>query len=64
VEFLGETVRGEAEGFHELCQENLAGMDGEGKWDFVHGLLDDSSFEIPTEEPEKQPQILHSPPPG
>lgn len=37
VEFLGETVGGEAEGFHELREENLAGMDSEG--DFVRGFL-------------------------
>lgn len=38
VEFLGEPVGGEAEGFHELREEDFAGVDGEGIRDFVHGF--------------------------
>lgn len=36
VQFLGEPISGQAQRFHELREEDLAGMDREGKGHFVH----------------------------
>ena len=43
MEFLCEPVGGEAEGFHELREEDFAGVDGEGVRDLVHSLKESRS---------------------
>jgi hypothetical protein len=37
MEVFGEAIGGQAEGFHELREEDLAGMDGESEGDLIHG---------------------------
>ena len=62
MKILGEAVGGEAEGFHELSEEDLTGMDGKRKRDLVHGFLlvvvHDLNFEGVGFSPQKAQAIL------